>query len=118
MAKIEELAIAVLAYDSLLARALIQGFYDPALNLAHISKPDTADPEILATSAALIELLALRRGQKAPAWTEDVGPLRESRYLLRAAASMRRLRRLCETEAPEPLRKRRLFAPPNFLEFA
>lgn len=117
MAKIEDLATAVLTYDSLLARALIQGFYDPALNLTHIPRPDSDDQEVLATSAALLELLALRRGQKAPAWTEDVGPLRESRHLLRAAESMRRLRQLCETESPEPLRKRRLFAPPNFLEF-
>ena len=31
---------------------------------------------------------------------------------------LRLLRALCETQAPEPLRKRRLSAPPNFLEFA
>ena len=29
-----------------------------------------------------------------------------------------RLRALCEAESPEPLRKRFLYAPPNFLEFA
>jgi hypothetical protein len=39
-------------------------------------------------------------------------------YLLKVAASMKRLRELCETEAPEPLCKRGFYAPPNFLEFA
>jgi hypothetical protein len=34
------------------------------------------------------------------------------------AETMKRLRTLCETQAPEPMRKRRLYAPPIFLEFA
>lgn len=117
MAKIEDLAMAVLEYDNLLARTLVQEYYDPHLALAHIEKPVTEDRDILVTSAALLELLSLRRGQTPPAWTAGVGPLLHSRYLLKAAASMQRLRRMCETEAPEPLRKRGLFAPPNFLEF-
>lgn len=117
MAKIEELAIAVLEYDSLLARTLVQVYYDLKLALTHIEKPVTEDSDILVTSAALIEMLSMRRGQNPPDWTKDVGPLVHSRFLLKAATSMQRLRRLCETEAPEPLRKRGLFAPPNFLEF-
>lgn len=117
MVKIEDLATAVLEYDSLLARTLVQEYYDPKLALAHIEKPVTEDRDILVTSAALIEMLSMRRGQNPPAWTADVGPLLHSRYLLKAAVSMQRLRRMCETEAPEPLRKRGLFAPPNFLEF-
>jgi hypothetical protein len=31
---------------------------------------------------------------------------------------MPRLRRLCESEGPEPLRRRGLFAPPEFLTHA
>jgi hypothetical protein len=65
-----------------------------------------------------VELLALRSGQKPPQWTKDVGALPEPFYLLKAAANMKRLRALCETQAPEPLRKRGFYAPPNFLEFA
>ncbi len=117
MAKIEELALAVLNYDSLLARSLIQAYYNSNLTLADIPRPVTEDRDILVTSAALIELLAQRRKLNPPAWTAEVGPLQHSRYLLKAATSMQRLRLLCETEAPEPLRKRGLFAPPNFLEF-
>jgi hypothetical protein len=43
--------------------------------------------------------------------------LPEPIFLLEAAARMKRLRALCETQSPEPLRKRGFYAPPNFLEF-
>jgi hypothetical protein len=39
-------------------------------------------------------------------------------FLPKAAARMKRLRALCEAQAPEPLRKRGLYAPPDFLTFA
>jgi hypothetical protein len=68
--------------------------------------------------ASLPELFVLHLGQTLPRWTKDVGALSEPIYLLKAAASMKRLRELCETEALEPLRKRGFYAPPNFLEFA
>jgi hypothetical protein len=74
--------------------------------------------ERLAAAASLVEPLALRSQQRPPSWTKEVGALPEPIYLLKAAASMKRLRELCETQAPGPLRKRGLYAPPNFLEFA
>lgn len=117
MVKIEELAIAVLAYDTLRARDMIPAFFDPMLSLALVPKPKTENRELLVTSAALLELISLRRGQTPPEWTEEIGSLAQTRYLLKAAESMRRLRSLCENESPEPLRKRGLLAPPNFLEF-
>jgi hypothetical protein len=78
----------------------------------------TNDSRLLAAAASLVELFALRLGQAPPLWTKDVGALPEPIYLLKAATSMKRLRELCETESPEPLRKRGFYAPPNFLEFA
>jgi hypothetical protein len=69
-------------------------------------------------SAALVELLAERQGQNPPAWTQEIGALSEPFFMLEAASSMKRLRMLCETQSPEPMRKRRLYAPPHFLEFA
>ena len=72
----------------------------------------------MAAAASLVELLSLRLHQTPPPWAKDVGALPEPIYLLKAAGSMKRLRILCETEAPEPLRKRGFYAPPNFLEFA
>jgi len=37
---------------------------------------------------------------------------------VRAALTMPRLRRLCEVEGPEPLRRRAVMAPPDFLTIA
>jgi hypothetical protein len=39
-------------------------------------------------------------------------------HLVKAAQNMRHLRELCATQSPLPLRKRNLFAPRTFLEFA
>jgi hypothetical protein len=66
----------------------------------------------------LVELFALRLQQQPPWWTKEVGAVSEPTFLVKSALTMRRLRELCETQSPEPLRKRGLFAPPNFLEFA
>jgi hypothetical protein len=83
-----------------------------------ISRPVSNDLRLLALSASLAELLAFRQKQTPPAWTKEVGALQEPFYLLQSAEKMKRLRLLCETQSPEPMRKRHLYAPPNFLEFA
>lgn len=118
MVRLEALAEAALAGESLRLRSLVQDFLREAPRLADIPKPEVGDPQQLALLAALLELFAHRRRQAAPAWTAEVGPAPEPVYLLQAAATMPRLRRLCEVESPEPLRRRRLYAPPNYLEFA
>ena len=56
--------------------------------------------------------------QTPPSWTKEIGALQEPFYLLQSAEKMKRLRLLCETQSPEPMRRRHLYAPPNFLEFA
>jgi hypothetical protein len=117
MAQIEQVAKAVLARDGLKARSLTQDFFRERAKLADIPKPKVADEQVLVMTAALLELFASRMKQEAPPWTAEVGPLSEPIFLLKAAERMQRLRRLCETEAPEPLKKRRLYAPPNYLEF-
>ena len=103
---------------SLLLRSLVQGLLRQTPNLTEIPRPASKDPQLLAMAASLIELLTLRRRQEPPLWVKEIGPLKEPFFLLESALSMRRLRALCETQAPEPLRKRGLYAPPNFLEFA
>lgn len=82
-----------------------------------VQRPDLGPVE-LAVAAGIVELLASRGGQTPPAWTASVPAAPDSVYLVRSAAVLPRLRRLCETEAPEPLRKRRIFAPPEFLKAA
>ncbi len=118
MVTIEQLAAAALAGESLLLRSLTQDLLREQPRLSAVPKPQTEDTRLLAAAASLVELLALRLQQAPPAWTAEVGALPEPIYLLKAAASMQRLRVLCETAAPEPLRKRGFYAPPNFLEFA
>jgi hypothetical protein len=117
MVQIEQIAQAVLEQDSMLVRSLVQDFFHQNPRLAKIAKPMIDDERLLATSASLIELFAERLNQEVPPWTKTIGPLAEPFFLLKAAEQMKRLRVLCETEAPEPLRKRRLYAPPNYLEF-
>jgi hypothetical protein len=118
MVTLEALAETALRRDSLQLRSLAQDFVRDHPQFTTIPRPRTDNPQILGTAAALLELLAQRTGQAAPPWTREIGAVPEPVFLLEAAARMKRLRTLCETEAPEPLRKRRLYAPPDFLTFA
>jgi hypothetical protein len=118
MAKIEEIAEAAIAGDALLTRSLVQDFLRENPRLADVPLPDVDDLNILATAASLLELFASRLNQRSPAWTKKVGPALEPIYLVKSARKMKRLKTLCETSSPMPLRKRKLYAPPNYLEFA
>lgn len=118
MSKIEALAEAALQRESLQLRNLVQELLQTHLSLDDISRPTTEDPRLLALAAGLIELLAMHTGQIAPSWTDEIGGSPEPIFLLEAATRMKRLRALCEQESPEPLRKRNLYAPPDFLSFA
>jgi len=118
MDQIEQLARAALARDHLKLRSLVQDLIRANKDFSRVPRPSTRDSRLLAITASLVELLALRQQQTPPAWTREVEPLKEPFYMLESAASMKRLRVLCETQSPEPMRKRRLYAPPHFLEFA
>ena len=118
MELIEQLAQAALERDHLKLRSQVQDLTREKTDWSKIARPSTEDTRLLIVSAALAELLASRNGQAAPAWTKEVGPLNEPFFLLESATRMKRLRVLCETQSPEPMRKRLLYAPPHFLEFA
>jgi len=118
MVTIEQLAEFALNGDSLKLRSLYQDIVMAKPCLSDFPRPTTNDERLLATAASLAELLAERLGQSPPDWAQTIGPLSEPVHLVASAATMKRLRYLCETESPEPLRKRRLYAPPNFLQFA
>ncbi len=118
MIRIESLADAMLSGDGLLLRSLLQDFIHEHPHLTAVQKPLTDDMKTLAAAASLLELLAIRLKQQAPAWTNSIGALSEPMFLLKAAVKMKRLRELCLAESPEPLRKRGFYATPNYLEFA
>jgi hypothetical protein len=116
--RIEQLAEAALSQDAFLLRSLTQDLLRQRPRLKDFPRPVTLDFKTLAAAAALIELFAERLNQEPPAWAGQIGALPEPIYLVKAAATMKRLRALCEQFAPEPLRKRGFYAPPNFLESA
>lgn len=115
---LHQLTQAVLCGDALQARVLAQEIYRHPSQLALATPPASTDPTMLALAAGLLELFAQRLNQPSPAWTQLVGALPEPLYLLKAAHTMRRLRELCETQSPEPLRRHTLYASPNYLEMA
>ena len=118
MEQIEQLARAALERDHLKLRSLVQDVTREKVDWSNLPRPSTNDSRLLVVSAALVELLALRNDQTPPAWTKEIGPMNEPFFLLESAAGMKRLRVLCETQSPEPMRKRLLYATPHFLEFA
>lgn len=115
MARLDDIARAAVDGDALRVRSEVQDWLSANPTLSDVARPDSEDVMILAVAASLIELLALRRGEPAPAWAAAIGPSPTPLFLLRSAATMPRLRALCEREAPEPLRRRRIFAPPDYL---
>lgn len=118
MIKIEQLAKAAINRDALLLRSLTQDLLSQCPTLANVPRPVAVDFQTLAAAASLVELFAERLHQQAPDWTREIGPLPEPMYLLQAATTMKNLRELCEQQSPDPLSKRRFYAPPNFLESA
>ncbi len=118
MVTLEHVVDAVLAGDSLAVRSLVQDFLASHPILTTVPRPSLADGQPMAVAAALTELFSERRRQAPPTWTRTVGPAPEALYLVRSAITMPRLRQLCEDAGPEPLRRRRLYAPPDYLVFA
>lgn len=115
MVRLEDIARAAIAGEALLVRSLAQDWLAAHARLSQVPLPDDPDSTVRVVSAGLVELFAMRRGEPAPAWSARVGALTEPLFLLRHAATMPRLRRMCELESPEPLRRRRIFAPADYL---
>jgi len=118
MTNLEEIARTALEGDPLILRSLVQDWLIARPVFLKIDRPATSDPAVLALSASLVELFAQRSEQAAPDWTDAVAGLPEPRFLLRSAASMKNLRRMCELDSPLPLKRRNFFAPADYLSFA
>jgi hypothetical protein len=115
---LRDLVRALLGFDALVARQWLADAQRSGFVWSEIPVPMGLDATELATAAGVAELLAARAGQPPPSWAASVPPAPERLFLVRAAASMPRLRSLCEREGPEPLRRRGLLAPPEFLSIA
>lgn len=118
MVELDSLATAAFERDNLRLRGIVQDLLQVQPQVTSWPAPKTNDPQLLAIAAGLVEMLAQRRHQSPPAWAERIGAAPEPCFLLKSAAHLRRTGELCMAEAPEPLRKRHVYAPSNFLEFA
>ena len=114
---LRDLVEALLARDALRARQWAADAAREAVVWTDMPRPIGSALE-LAVAAGVVELFASRSHQPPPSWTATVGGAPDSVYLVRAAETMPRLRLSCETEGPEPLRVRRIYAPPDFMTAA
>ena len=107
---LRDLVRALVDRDALGARQWVADAERAGFDWSRVAEPPDLDLVGMAVAAALVEM--------APSWTSAVPAVPERIFLVRAAESLPRLRRLCEEEGPEPLRRRGLLAPPDFLTAA
>ena len=115
---LRDLVHAILSFNALVARQWVADSLREGLVWASIPVPSDLDPVGLGVAAGVAELLAERAGQAPPSWASAVDVAPTPVYLVKAALTMPRLRLLCEQEGPEPLRRRGILAPPEFLKVA
>jgi hypothetical protein len=118
MITVDTLAQAAIQRDALAVRSAAQDLLHTYPRIEDIPFPASLDLRLQIVAAALTELLAERTHQQPPPWTANLGMLDEPFHLLASAIRMPRLRATCERESPEPLRRRKLYAPADYLTFA
>jgi len=116
--EIEILVRAILAGDLIAAREWIAEAQRCDLSWKSVGPPVGLDATELIVAAGLLELLAQRRGVPAPAWTSGVHAASDLIILDPGLERMRRTFERARTDGPEPLRKRNIVAPPDFLKIA
>ncbi len=116
--ELRDLVEALLARDALSARQWAADAARAAVIWTDVPRPVGWSAVELAVAAGVVELFASRSLQAPPSWTATIGCAPDPLYLVRAAETMPRLRLSCEMEGPEPLRVRRIYAPPDFMTAA
>ena len=111
---IEVLIQSILSGRFLEARQWVADAYRAGVRFDHFLKPALLGQVELALAAGVMELLAEREHQAAPGWTREVGQLPEPFYVGKLA-KMPRSAEEARRNGPEPLRRRNVFALPNFL---
>jgi len=115
---ITDLARALLNDEGAIVGQFTMNLWTQYPSFTDVPKPDDATQEELVVSAALLELFAARRSEPPPAWTASVGRLDAPRFLMGGyEKAFPQWGEEWRREAPEPLKKRNLFASAEFLEF-
>ena len=115
--ELRNLIDAVLAGDLLMARQWVADAQRENVNWERLPCPQEFSGPAMIVAAALVELFAGRAGENPPRWTASVGagdPL----VLDPGLEDMPRSFARAKAAGPEPLRKRNLFALPDFLDVA
>jgi hypothetical protein len=100
--------------DDLTARQVVKDARRAGYAWSKATAPDFRWPRCRAVYAAVVELLALRAGENPPAWTKTVGAAPAPVFLM--GKDSKTFRRFWQECAPEPLRKRNVFASPEYLD--
>lgn len=116
--RLEDLVRALMRRDTLVARQWVADAMRVGLVYGDLETPRNLNATELSVAAGIVELLAARSDQRPPDWTAGIPASPEPVFLVKAAETMPRLRKACEDEAPEPLRRRGLLAPRDFLTLA
>ena len=111
---IEVLIKSILSGRALDARQWVADAKRSGVRFDRMPKPQLRDSVELALAAGITELLASREHQVAPSWTSEIGKLAEPFYIGKLA-QMPRSAEEARCNGPEPLRRRNVFASPNFL---
>jgi hypothetical protein len=111
-----ELVLAALRGDDLSVRQQVKEASREGFRWTDAPAPEFAGRRAQAVYASLVELFASRAGQTPPAWTARVGKAPAPLFLVRAAKRSRAMRRESLSGTPESLKKRNVFALPDYLD--
>lgn len=114
--ELTELVQAVMSGNLLVARQWVADAQRAGVRWDECERPSGLDERAMAIAAALAELFAARAGTSAPSWTSTVAGESGPVYLDPGIETMPRTLKFATEHAPEPLRKRNLFAMPDFLD--
>jgi len=112
--QIRTLIEALRSFDVRRARKWVADATRAPVRRTKVARPSGMTAAQPAVAAGVVESLANRSGQRSPGWTSEVAESPRRIYLVPAAESILRLRKLCGKEGSEPLRKRQIMAPPEF----
>ncbi len=110
-----DLVLAALRGDDLSLRQQVKDAAREGFDWNRAPPPEFRGRRSQAVYASLVELLASRAGQAPPNWTTKVGTAPAPVFLVRGAKRSNALRRESLSWTPESLRKRNVFALPDYL---
>jgi len=114
--ELRDLVRAILSGDLLAARQWVADAHRQRISWEAVGRPSGLDAREMAVAAGIAELLAGRAGAPPPPWTHSIGAQREPLFLDPGLQDMPRTLAHALSDGPEVLRKRNLFASPDFLD--